>query len=732
MAKTYFFHLTRVLGFLALLLNIVAGYDYSIKDPTFDWVGFRLNIDYKFTGSIKDDEIVTYAVVSDEECDGGIISESEIESTLIEVSDSNVRISLLLNPENIHSARYVRHQENFAIVGVCSRVWIKRLASKSYEDDEIISAPRDDYIRIEADLEDLKGITDILDDNTVNWGVKTFRCDEDNNEIDSPETLKTGEKLRLCLKPTGQTQKDGIYIAKVRSFHFARGEKLQEAVTTFGYDEFTDIDCYRGADLCVIESVLSNEFFYSPGQVSAEGIVYLQYGYEEDRKRSLMTVPVSLGSSALTNNRRSLNFDYEKGEIVTEKTTDYMVDIEPIDKVYNAEAFRCDGNNDRVQRTVLEEGEPLKICVQPDNEAIEAGVMINSVESFSFGLANDDRMQNVVGRKGTAKNFDTTNIVCTTGLARCSVNATLEDWFFDQDGTMVVTGYVMLQFGGDGVRRLRANVVYRDLQSSSAFAGRSQVDAYFDTIGRAGAVKKEDPVKNWFEDTFDGVSDTNLTILYVVAIIVFILICLCCCAGCLFFLCYVRGGNKREEPRRNSLMPINIKIHDRNDDDPENSNSTDDRHSSVDRARDEDVDDIDDEYDPEYTPAPRRNSAETSTRRNSTSSRRNSGDTSRRNSTSSRRGSGDNSTRRNSTSSRRNSGDNSTRRNSTSSRRNSGDNSTRRNSTSSRRNSGDTSTRRNSTSSRRGSESSNRDPDTPRKMKKNQKIPEGEVLSEQL
>jgi hypothetical protein len=228
------FRITRsVLCFLALILNTKFEFgvsffstsrqtqtseEYTINDPTFEWDGFRLNIDYQISGSIAAEQ-VTYAIVSDKDCEGGIVEQTEIESSLIEVSDTSVRLSLLMNPQSIHGARYVTHHDDFAIVGVCARLWI----NKPNNEFEPVSGHRDDYVMIQADLEYLNGIEEVFEDKSKYWGVKVFRCDESNNEVDEPApALRNGEKLRLCLEPTRRTRNDGVYIGTIKSFYFAR------------------------------------------------------------------------------------------------------------------------------------------------------------------------------------------------------------------------------------------------------------------------------------------------------------------------------------------------------------------------------------------------------------------------------------------------------------------------------------------------------------------------------
>ena len=484
-----------------------------------------------------------------------------------------MRLSLLLNPGNIYGAPYVQHYEKFSMVGICARVWINR-ASSALENEMItVSAPRNDYIIIQANLEDPFGITNILDNRSIHWGVDIFRCNDRNQEIISPADLRNGEKLRLCIVPTTKTRNDGIYLGVIKSLNFVRDDILQKSVATYGTDDSTDVECQRGSDLCVIETVLSNSFFYSPGEVEAQGVFLLQYGNEEKRKqRSLRSFQVDLKSSSIV---RSL-YDYEKGEIVGERVADYTVTIKPMNKRYSAEAFPCDSSNKEVKQSSLNEGDDIQLCIEPDEEARDAGVYINTLESFSFGRANDDRVQLVIDSYGRIEDDSRTIVDCSQGASVCAIKSSLEEWFYDDDTRMVVTGYVVLQFGNNNERR-RASLSYRKLDESSGsdlgFAGRSEVNAYFDTVRRNSETTDDD---NWFEKLFDrwDLNDTHMTVMYVVAAVLVALICLCCCGGGLF-LVYMMTKKRNERPVRNSQIPINIKIENPQD----YSNSTDNRKS---------------------------------------------------------------------------------------------------------------------------------------------------------
>ena len=539
-------------------------YQYTIGEPSMQWSGFRLNMDYTISASITD-EIIGYAIYSDKQCQGGIISDGEINSSLMQLSNDSVRISLLLNPRNIHGARYVSYEDDFAVIGVCVRLWIDKASS--------FSSPRDNYVMMQADINGLTGIMGILEDKSLNWGIDIFRCDAKFKEIMYPvPSVTNGERFRLCLRPTTRTSDDGVYLGLIESFRFERDNVIQNAVGTHGTDRVTKVTCHRGSDLCVIDSVLSNKFFRSSGEVMAEGSVYLQFGYQKKGKhRSLRrSVQVELGSSM---KMRSL-YGYEVGEIVGQKPAVHFVNIEPNNQVYSAEVFRCNNGNVPISnKKSLNEGEQLKICIQPDQRATSAGVYISAIESFSYGRANDVKTQVAVDSYGRVANDGKTQVECSRDVNKCFVETALEDWFFVDDASLVVTGYVILQFGAHKQHR-RANIIYKDLEESDDawrrdsdwFAGRSQITAYFDIAGNNN-VDKQGPLDDW------KLSATHMKIIYASAAVVFGLIWLCCLAGCFFLCC--KNQEKREEPKSKRTIQLKIKVQGR-----DNSRSTDARMES--------------------------------------------------------------------------------------------------------------------------------------------------------
>jgi hypothetical protein len=513
-------------------------------------------MDYTISSSISD-EMIGWGLYAGREC-GAIISDfgfsdGIIQTTLIPLSDDSgsriVRLSLLLNPQKINSARYVSYEDDYAYIGICSRMWVKG--------EEIIPFRREDYVTMQADLNGMKGIVAILEDKSLDWGVDMYRCDDRLKKIRDPvPAVPNGLRFRICITPNESARDEGVYLALIKSFHFERDDIIQNAVSTFETDEVTEVQCHRGADLCVIDTVLSNEFFHSSGEIKGEGSIYLQFGYQPKatRQRSLRrSVQVDLQSSM---NVRSL-YGYTVGEILGERPMVQYVNIEPNNEKYSAEAFRCDSDNVNVNMTEtksLHSGETIKICIRPDERARNAGVYIHGIESFSYGRENDDKSQVALDSYGRASDDGNTLKICSNGADMCSIETMLEDWFFDDDGRGVITGYVVLQFGPQQERlsRRRTEIVYRD-QSDLGFAGRSQVDVYFDISSIPAEI----------QDTSEGQRWELSRVIYIVAAVVGVgLLWLCCMCGC-FFFCKKEKKTKKEELEKDIPMTLNINFQER-------------------------------------------------------------------------------------------------------------------------------------------------------------------------
>jgi hypothetical protein len=516
-------------------------YKYVIDDPNIQWSGYRIEMDYSLSAPSSTDN-VQYAVYSDKYCQGGLISEEEIEPSLV-TSNGSVRLSLLLNPYKINGKRYVSYEDTFATINICVRLWV------TGADAQTLSDPHDKYVIIKADLKEMTGIEAILDDKSKYWGVDVYHCDDRHIEVMNPVPIVTnGEKFRLCIKPTKTTTDDGIFLARIHSFRFERGDVIQTAVTPYEIDEVTEVSCDAGSAICILESVLSNEFFWSTGEVKAEGSIFLQFGRQVEGGRRLLRQPVQIDlASSLTS--RSL-IGYKPGEIVGSKPGVSMIKIDPNDNEYSAEAFRCDVDNNPIpMKEKLRRGQQVKICVQPNFEASRAGVFMNSIESFSYGREHDDLTQVAIDSKGHGSDDGSTQVDCSSGRKICSFQTMLGNDFFTEGAQLVISGIANLQFGAHQNQRqqdlLQSDDAWR--RDDLGFAGRSAVDGYFGIVNYR-VQKDTEPF------TILGLNPTQMKILYATVGLLLGLCLLCCLLSC----CFMCRGRRRRKEEEKENVPSNI------------------------------------------------------------------------------------------------------------------------------------------------------------------------------
>jgi hypothetical protein len=526
---------------------------FSISHPVIHWSGFRLNLDYRISADVTDN-MIGYGVYSDKGCSREISPSTKplVHNLAMDPTDvtkptpsgsSIARLTLLMDPRYLVEAKYVTHDEQRAVVSFCTNLWIKES-----ELSVNIANSRNIPLLVEVNLKDLEGIVGILEDKSLSWQVDTFLCDNDLKKLQgSLPPVSQGERIRLCMAPDDSTLKNGIYISGIDSFSFSRGDHVQAAVAsgqTSGDGGVTQIYCPRGSGLCAIDTVLSNRFFFSPGEVLGSGNVFLQFGYVAP-DRSLIRKPVQVATDA----NRAL---YEVGEAVGEASVSYSVKVEPSTETFQAEAYRCNHLNEPVTGDAppVQFGESIRICIQPNKEAQQAGVFIDKLGSFYFSR-DGGRRQDAVEADGLPAEDGRTLVICSRGSKMCAIKTDLHSWFFFKRGTAEVIGDVYLQFGSQRNSR-RAQIVYRYLQeetdgSDPGSAGLSVVSAPFNVAFSSDAGGGP----SWWYS-----SPAWLKVVYALALAIVILILCCCFCGVLF---YCRKRKKAKTFIMKTVLDIDVK-----------------------------------------------------------------------------------------------------------------------------------------------------------------------------
>ncbi len=127
--------------------------------------------------------------------------------------------------------------------------------------------------------------------------------------------------------------------------------------------------------------------------------------------------------------------------------------VETSDDEFFLQSFTCDTDGNHIIRP-YSQGETIRICVEPTEQASEVGFRMKEIGKFSFhqGLTSQPAILN-----GEVATNQLTDLSCVQGSRQCAFETMLFAHFFDnQQGTITGSGEATLQWGGEGVdRRLK-------------------------------------------------------------------------------------------------------------------------------------------------------------------------------------------------------------------------------------------------------------------------------------
>ena len=117
------------------------------------------------------------------------------------------------------------------------------------------------------------------------------------------------------------------------------------------------------------------------------------------------------------------------------------------------EAFQCDQDGKHLQEiTPYNQGDMVRICVQPTEQASEVGFRIKTIDTFSFSQGSTSQAAILNGEVAANQ---LTGLSCETGARQCVFETLLFAHFYQtKQGTIQGNGEATLQWGGEGVDRL--------------------------------------------------------------------------------------------------------------------------------------------------------------------------------------------------------------------------------------------------------------------------------------
>ena len=128
----------------------------------------------------------------------------------------------------------------------------------------------------------------------------------------------------------------------------------------------------------------------------------------------------------------------------------------PVTRLYRADAFLCDENNNRIMRdqNPLGVGSVARVCVTPEQLAIRENVVIRSIDAFTWTEEASDRSPlNQTAITANQQAEAATQIYCERGSLVCAFETVLDVSFYDNQGFIDGRGVVWFEFSGAATSR---------------------------------------------------------------------------------------------------------------------------------------------------------------------------------------------------------------------------------------------------------------------------------------
>lgn len=244
-----------------------------------------------------------------------------------------------------------------------------------------------------------------------------------------------------------------------------------------------------------------------------------------------------------------------EGGLATTAAFDLEFFVIPGDFEYLAEAYHCDGYNNRQEDVPsISMGESVRICISPTEEARKIGIRIKIIDSFLFtrGRSKQNAVERSIGPEESQ-----TVVMCDPGSEVCVFRTVLGDNFFGSAGCADGDGLVSLQYSVNS----QTSVGRRRLQNEEEFfmAGQSPVKVEtllsFRPIGPDPCAFDHKFTEWWLEEE-NGKKALYIGIICGTAISA--LLCLLCCWLCPPFL-FRRRDDKVATDENEILVNVDVK-----------------------------------------------------------------------------------------------------------------------------------------------------------------------------
>lgn len=135
-----------------------------------------------------------------------------------------------------------------------------------------------------TDIEDVS-VKTTMSAIELNYGVNVFECDNNLEELESDnrQAKRQGRTVRICLQPNDVAKEAGVTIKKVDSWIWETahdGGIAKQVAATDGQGDglLSEMKCNDEGTLCVLDTLLSSDFFKNKGSVAGHGEASLSDG----------------------------------------------------------------------------------------------------------------------------------------------------------------------------------------------------------------------------------------------------------------------------------------------------------------------------------------------------------------------------------------------------------------------------------------------------------------------
>jgi hypothetical protein len=148
-------------------------------------------------------------------------------------------------------------------------------------------------------------------------------------------------------------------------------------------------------------------------------------------------------------------------------------------EVYEVQAFQCNTLNAPIT-TTFNQGQVIRICISPVSDALNDGVNMRDVQSFTF---TRDEIEQIAVENNDAASNGLTSLECIEGEQVCWFETLLKAEFYASPGAVAGSGIATMRFG-QPQRRLQTTAS-RALQEEPEVAGAAEFTLDFSVNGAA-------------------------------------------------------------------------------------------------------------------------------------------------------------------------------------------------------------------------------------------------------